>query len=214
MFCQSCTSVQASPLTTQFSKSSPLNTARGTVTNTEPVTILTSHNLRCWSVQTEKLSYSWKRIQTCGAFSKILFQSCNIPSGPGSFSLAIWFSPLIKTSMNLGNSNLDWNLKVTFIFTFFFFYSLQWGVNLGTLALNQPAASFALADSLSFPRQAGHLLSKGEMAVMGHCNYCRDMLLSVLGRDGISHWEENKGTRSDIKAGRGFPTGKKKGGKF
>lgn len=133
--------------------------------STEPVTILTSHNLHCWFVQTEKSSYRWKRILTCGAFRKILLQSCNIPSGPGSFSLAIWFSLLTKTSVNLGNSNLDWNLKVTFILFFFFLFFLQWGLNLGTLALNQPAASFALADSLSFPRQAGHLLSKGGMGV-------------------------------------------------
>lgn len=80
---------------------------------------------------------------------------------------------------------------------------------MGTLPLNQPAASFALADSLCFPRQAGHLISKRGMGVMGHCHYCRDVLFSVLGRDGISHSEGNKGTRSHIKAGRGFPTGKK-----
>lgn len=137
--------------------------------STEPVAILTSHDLRC-SVQTEKLSYNWKRIQTCGPFSKILLQSCNIPSGPGSFSLAIWFSPLIKTSLNLGNSNLDWNLKVTFIFTFLSLFPPV-GVEFGYPS-SESAYSFLCLGSLSFPRQAGHLLSKGGMGVLGHWDYC------------------------------------------
>lgn len=162
MFCQSCTSVQASPLTTQSSKSSSLNTARDTVTKHR-----TSHSINqpqlSLFVQTEKLTYSWKRIQTCRDFSKILFQSCNIPSGPGSLSLAVWFSPLIKTSVNLGNSNLDLILRWPLFLLFFFLLFPQWGLNLGALALNQPAASFALPDSFSFPREDGHLLCKGGM---------------------------------------------------
>lgn len=83
---------------------------------------------------------------------------------------------------------------------------------MGALALNHPAASFALTGGLSFPRRAGRLLSKGGIWRAGSpcLSHGRAVLLIVLGMDGMSQQEGNQGARSNIKVGRGFSLGERK----